>query len=368
MKIRREQAARPGAAPGPANAKPPAAQIAPAKQAGAARKPAPVPRKSSRPRRIFSRFWVLTLGLLAGSGLCLFALAQWLILPDLRVGSLKALPAYNVVSQRADRADFWAVAQYHDATPISRFNSSPLFALDALSQLNLLFPLNELMNSRANGSLSAQETAVEPAWSHTNPFQLVSCTFWENIPCIYSTHTGQKIPGHLEMSLGRSDANERRPLCFTLLFLPDEAPDEQAFETAYCSVVDDLQQLCSSRLNSFHTLENLLANMDPEAFQKKYQFSARQALNLTDLAKNMGQLLEQLYNTGSFPYNLADPAQADALLQEYFQERGYTLQVLRLEDCYLVLISAELDGGSATLGIYYSPVLKTWCGIGLQLL
>ena len=56
------------------------------------------------------------------------------------------------------------------------------------------------------------------------------------------------------------------------------------------------------------------------------------------------------------------------MLQQYFRERGCTLQVLRLEECYLVLISTELDNGTATLGLYYSPVLKTWCGIGLQLL
>ena len=61
-------------------------------------------------------------------------------------------------------------------------------------------------------------------------------------------------------------------------------------------------------------------------------------------------------------------SQAVALLQEYFRERSCTLQILRLEECYLVLISTELDSGTATLGLYYSPVLKTWCGIGLQLL
>lgn len=366
MKIRREQSPRPDA--GQVKAKAPAEKPDPAKPPAPARKAAPPSRKKAKPRRLLSRFGLLTLGLLAGSGLCLFALAQWMILPDRKVGSFSALPAYNVVGQQADRADFWAIAQYHDATPKDQSPSTPLFAVEALSQLDDLFPLEQLMYSRAPGSLTAPETTVKPAWSHTNTFQMLTCIFWDDISAVYSTHTGQEFPGQIDLSLGRSATDEQQPFCFTLLFLPDETPDEQAFEAAYDSVVDDLQQLCAGQMNTFHTLEDLLANLDPAPFQENYTFSPLQAQNLTGLAGRMGSLLLELYQSGSFSYDLADPAQADALLQQYFRERGCTLQVLRLEECYLVLISTELDNGTATLGLYYSPVLKTWCGIGLQLL
>lgn len=330
------------------------------------RKPAHSPQKSPRPR---CRFLPLTLGLLAGSGLCLFALAQWIILPERQVGSLAALPAYNVVGQRADRADFWAVAQYHNALPREKLQGSSPFAVNALSQLDRLFPLNDLIRSRASGFLTAPETSTEPAWYHTNTFQMLTCIFWDDVPALYSdSRTGEALPGHLELSLGRSAASEQQPLCFTLVFLPDETPDEQDFAAAYGSVVDDLQQLCAGRLNTLHTLEELLAGMDHTCFLDPYSFSSPQARNLTDLAAQMGVLLQELYQQGNFPYDLSDPAQADALLQQYFQERSCTLQILRLENCYLVLIGTQLDGGTATLGIYYSPVLESWCGIGLQLL
>ena len=319
-------------------------------------------------RRLRSRFVPLTLGLLAGSGLCLFALAQWIIRPDLQVGSFAALPAYNVVGQQTDRADFWARAQYHNATPQYPIQTTPLFALDSLSRMEQLFPLDQLLYSRAPGSLTVPDTSVKSAWSHTNTFQLLTCIFWDDVPAIYSTHSGLTYPGCVELSLGCSMVNDQQPLCFTLLFLPDESPDEQAFEAAYGRVVDDLQQLGGGQMNSFHTLEDLLSNLDPVAFQGNYWLSSLQARNLTELAGQMSSLLLELYLNGSFPYDLADPAQADALLQEYFRERSCTLQILRLEECYLVLISTELDSGTATLGLYYSPVLKTWCGIGLQLL
>ena len=67
MKIRREQSPRPDAAP--VKAKAPAAKADPAKPPAPARKAAPLSRKKAKPRRLFSRFGLLTLGLLAGSGL-----------------------------------------------------------------------------------------------------------------------------------------------------------------------------------------------------------------------------------------------------------------------------------------------------------
>lgn len=359
MKIRRSQPAPPRSAP--ANA----AHACPE----GTRPGEASPEKKAAPGARRTRFVPLTLGLLAGSALCLFAMAQWIIRPDLQVGSFAALPAYNVVGQQTDRADFWARAQYHNATPQTPIQTTPLFALDALSRMEQLFPLDQLLYSRTPGTLTVPDTSVKSAWYHTNTFQLLTCTFWDDVPAIYSTHSGQTYPGCIELSLGRSVVNEQQPLCFTLLFLPDEAPDEQAFEAAYSSVVDDLQQLCAGKLNSFHTLEDLLGNLDPAAFEgEPGWFAPLQARNLTGLAGQMSSLLLELYLNGSFPYDLADPAQADALLQEYFRERSCTLQILRLEDCYLVLISTEQDSGTATLGLYYSPVLKTWCGIGLQLM
>lgn len=352
MKIRRSQSV-PDPRPAPANRSPrrnrpaAAAQKAAASQTPAARRP-------------FPRFAALTLALLAGSGLCLFFLARWLILPGAQVGSLAALPAYNMVGKKNDQGNFWSMAQYHDLPPTSS-GDGRLFALEALDQLGSREQLEQLMQSDGRCSLRAAEGAVVTSRDYNDLLQEVTCWFIDDIPCTFSDYTGREIPGTVDLSMGWSSGFSNLPVCYTVLFHPQQSAGEEAFEKAYASLVDDLQQLCSGSIDTFYSIETMLTTMGSEPLESAGMTWER-ACALTDLSARMGHTLEQLYSSSNFPYDLDDPEQADALLQNHFSQQGLSLQILRLEEFYLVLISSN----NATLGLYYSPVLETWCGLGLQ--
>ena len=307
------------------------------------------------------RFAALMMVLLAGSALCLFFLAQYLIRPSAQIDSLAALPAYNIVGKRNDQTTFWSLAQYHDLPPTSS-DDHPFFALDALNRLNSRDHLIQLMQPDGMCSLIAAEGAVVSSWTYDDLLQEVRCWFVDDIPCTYSDSTGREIPGSVDLSMGWSSGFSNLPVCYTALFRPQQSAGEDALDKAYASLVDDLQQLCRGRMNTFHSIQTMLTTMDPEAFTEN-GMTWDGASTLTNLGIEMGHVLEQLYSWGSFPYDLADPEHAADLLQDHFSEEGFSLQILRLEEFYLVLISRD----TATLGLYYSPVLETWCGFGLQL-
>lgn len=308
------------------------------------------------------RFAALTMVLLAGSALCLFFLAECLIRPSAQIDSLAALPAYNIVGKRNDQTTFWSLAQYHDLPPTSPYDDKHFFALEALNQLDSQDHLIQLMQSEGLCSLTAAEGAVVSAWDYQDLIQEVTCWFIDDIPCTYSGGSDREIPGTVDLSMGWSSGFSNLPVCYTALFRPQQSAGEDAFDKAYASLVDDLQQLCSGRMNTFHSIQTMLTTMDPEAFTEN-GMTLDGAVTLTSLGIEMGDMLDQLYSWGSFPYDLADPERAADLLQDYFSEEGFSLQILRLEEFYLVLISRD----TATLGLYYSPVLETWCGFGLQL-
>ena len=115
------------------------------------------------------------------------------------------------------------------------------------------------------------------------------------------------------------------------------------------------------RIDRFVSIETMLLTLGTAPFEKR-RHDLRDACALSDLGIYMGQTLEQLYTSATFPYDLDDPERATDLLQEHFSSQGLSLQILRLEEFYLVLIGDS----SSTLGLYYSPVLETWCGFGLQ--
>lgn len=315
------------------------------------------------PARPFPVFGALTIALLAGSGLGLFLLARMLIRPDAQVNSMQALPAYNIAGQRTEQADFWAVAQYHDLPPTGS-SSMRVFAVEALSRTGAVSLLAPLMDCGRPCSLEAPDQAVEPFWYYDDLLQQLTCSFWDDIPCGFSDYTDEPISGTVDVSLGWPTGSTVRPLCYTAVFTPDTASGDVA--DAYASVIDDLQQLCNGTVNSFYSVENLLMELDSQIFVTA-GMPGRAAGNLALLGQELGRRLLELYQSGAFPYDLDDPARCDSLLQEYFLEQGLTLQILSLDQSCLVLISAPLDSGSATLGLYYSPVLDTWCGLGLQL-
>lgn len=151
------------------------------------------------------------------------------------------------------------------------------------------------------------------------------------------------------------------PVCYTVLFHPQQNAGEEAFEKAYASLVDDLQQLCGARIDRFVSIETMLLTLGTAPFENA-GMTFESACALSDLGIYMGHTLEQLYTSATFPYDLDDPERTTDLLQEHFSSQGLSLQILRLEEFYLVLIGDS----SSTLGLYYSPVLETWCGFGLQ--
>lgn len=321
-------------------------------------------RRHFTPARPFPLFGALTIALLAGSGLGLFLLARLVIRPDVQVNSMQALPAYNIAGQRTEQADFWAVAQYHDLPPTGSSNAR-VFAVEALSRTGATSLLAPLMDCGRPCSLEAPDQAAEPFWYYDDLLQQLTCTFWDDIPCGFSDYTDETISGTVDVSLGWPTGTSVRPLCYTAVFTPNALSDGDV-TNAYASVIDDLQQLCNGTINSFYSVENLLMDLDSQVFVTA-GMPGRAAGNLALLGNEMGRQLLELYQSGAFPYDLDDPVRCESLLQEHFLEQGLTLQVLSLDQCYLVLISTQLDSGSATLGLYYSPVLDTWCGLGLQL-
>ena len=352
MKIRRSQQhsqTKPGPGSAPAGKQP---RISPSYS---------VQNESATGHSLALRFAALMMVLLVGSALCLFFLAQCLIRPSAQIDSLAALPAYNIVGKRNDQTTFWSLAQYHDLPPTSS-DDHPFFALDALNRLNSRDHLIQLMQPDGMCILIAAEGAVVSSWTYDDLLQEVRCWFVDDIPCTYSDSTGREIPGSVDLSMGWSSGFSNLPVCYMALFRPQQSAGEDAFDKAYASLVDDLQQLCRGRINTFHSIQTMLTTMDPEAFTEN-GMTWDGASTLTNLGIEMGHVLEQLYFWGSFPYDLADPEHAADLLQDHFSEEGFSLQILRLEEFYLVLISRD----TATLGLYYSPVLETWCGFGLQL-
>lgn len=306
------------------------------------------------------RFTALAMVLLAGSALCLFFLAQCLIRPSAQIGSLAALPAYNMVGEQNDQASFWSMAKYHDLPPTSS-DDHPFFALDALNRLNSRDHLTQLMQPDGMCSLIAAEGALVSSWTYDDLLQEVRCWFVDDIPCTYSDSTGREIPGSVDLSMGWSTGFSCLPVCYTVLFHPQQNAGEEAFEKAYASLVDDLQQLCGARIDRFVSIETMLLTLGTAPFENA-GMTFESACALSDLGIYMGQTLEQLYTSATFPYDLDDPERATDLLQEHFSSQGLSLQILRLEEFYLVLIGDS----SSTLGLYYSPVLETWCGFGLQ--
>ena len=309
------------------------------------------------------RFAALLMVLLACSSLCLFFLAQWLILPGAQVGSLPALPAYNIAGQQNDQASFWTMARYHDLPPTT-FKNQPFFAVDALSRLDSHQHLEQIMQSGGMCSLRAAEGATTSFWNYDDLLQEVSCQFIDDISCTYSDATGREIPGVVNLSMGWSSGFLPLPVCYTALFQPRQRAEEEAFEKAYASLVNDLQLLCSGSMNTFHSVETMLSTVESEPFEDA-GMTAQSAESLAELSSNMAYALSDLYQTGTFPVDQTsseDPKRTEVRLQEYCSQQGLSLQILRLEEFYLLL----LDNGSYSLGLYYSPVLETWCGLGLQ--
>lgn len=321
--------------------------------------------KRYRPRsgRFPVRFTALTLLLLVGSSLCLFALARLIIRPDAKVNSMEALPAYNIMGQQADRADFWAIARYHNH-PASNSEGNPIFAQQALGIANGDILLSSLLQS----GLSLPDKSVKGPWTVYDQLQQISCLFVDDIPCTVAP-LGQTVTGTVDLSVGWSAVADR-PLCYTVLFTPDAqfAPDEDQFTAAYSSALHDLKQLCRGIDNRLLPPLNTLLLFSQITDVQRAGLSVTASENLYALAEEFAQRLLEMHEAAAFSSDLSDPSQLEPLLQDYFREWGMELQVLRLEDHYLILIDTELESGTVTLGLYYSPYLKSWCGTGIQLL
>ncbi len=339
-----------------------------------------------------ARFVLCAAAVLACSALASLLAASAIIQPTGQIGQMDALPARSVIGQQTDTIEFWARAQYREADRTRTLSHAmPLFASEALQLAGSKARLDQLFAGLRTSDgqqvqLSARNiSAVTPYYTFDSS-QEISCDFVDQIPCslVYGPSGAYTLcEGSVDISLGHSSLYPAL-FCYTLLFTPkDQLPTEEQFAQAYQDILWQLllmagypsegspNQLSThmlALLDDF-SLEGLSGQGMPPESANALRTSAASAANalLSPGYRVQANGWGALDPLGLFnDFDIDDPASQEAYLQSLFQLSSIDLQIIRLEQNYLVLFNCSQTAAGCVVGMYYDPILGCWSGMGIQ--
>ena len=335
-------------------------------------------------------FGLLTVFILAAGGASSAWAASRIVNPAGQRGSFAALPVYNVIGQRTDRLEFWPRARYHDLARSngSQESFSPQLALDATGFQELL--LNMLGSCAPVLSLSGREEAnSEEVTCYTYYAGNIACRFYDDVPVVLLCDSTSEYPvyqGVLNVSTGRGSSADQ--LCYTALITPDESmtpATEEQYQQAYQTILEHLMLLVGDTSNTPYYTYGPLADVlytfidqfpnaagapDMPAWESSSEAAAPSVENTLNLFEQWFFIQADVENDispweklGMAEPDRSKPEEVERFLQEYFRMVYLIdLQILRQDDCYLVLFQNDIN----VLGFYYDPLLKAYTGFGIQ--
>ncbi len=344
----------------------------------------PSPAKSGKGSSHTSRFALFSAAVLACSALASFLAANAIIQPSGQIGQMAALPAYNVIGQRAETMEFWARAQYHEQVDQSEapgsYVASELFPYAGAQ--DMMERLLALQQSPQGLPLSPSPRGYSSAPQHIYDERMrIHCCFIDDLPlAILPGDQSGKI-GQLDVSVGTSTENTF-PFCYTILFTSGgPAPTEEQFAQAYQNILEDLLLLAGypeEKACSLWAILSLLMDSGPfpddltdaatrdtlDVMNSAFQITVSQLLAPGQEARDNGW--GSLDPSGLFSrFDISDPASQEAYLQSLFDYFSVDLQIIQLERNFLVLFNCSRASG-CVLGMYYDPILQIWSGLGFQ--
>lgn len=350
-----------------------------------------------RQRRANLLFAGLTTLILVAGGAGAAGATITITTPSGQVDSFAAMPVYNVIGQRTDRVEFWPRARYHELARASGY-PLPYTPQQALDESNCWGALYNMIGSCLDlRDLTAlEQTANSSMACYSYQTDNVNCRFYDNVPVqiTYNSENGlNSYQGLLNTSLGKGLDNDQ--LCLTALITPASSmppATEEQYQQAYQTILEHLMQLTGDRPEETYPADTnvpyysdgpivwLLTFMQDRtaypfpindvgeatavdsssAWLTITQFSN---LLLDDSWKGQSVYLPPWEQIGMAEPDRNDPEAVERFLQEYFQQMySIDLQILRQENCYLILFQ-QYD---SVVGLYYDPLLQTYTGFGIQ--
>lgn len=348
-------------------------------------------------RRANLLFVALTVLILAAGGAGAAVATIKISTPSGQVDSLAAMPVYNVIGQRTDRVEFWPRARYHDLARASGYPLpyTPQQALDESSSWEILYNMiGFCLNIRDLTGLEQGESNSMACYAYQS--DSVICRFYDDVP-VQITYDGDNgfsnYQGLLNTSLGKGLNTDQ--LCLTALITPASSmttATEDQYQQAYLDILQHLIQLTGEHPEGAYPddaeipyysdgplagilpilQETLLFSIPVDSPSEAMEVGSSSALSTITKFSNI--LLDDSWKGQSVylpPWeqiNMAEPDHTDSasmerFLQEYFQQiYSVDLQILRQENCYLILFQQD----DSVLGLYYDPLLRTYTGFGIQ--
>ena len=354
---------------------------------------------------------VLAVGLailLAGTT-ATFLLEQAVLAPRRQVQAASALPVYSAVGQRTDDVSFWPWTFYAEHA-----GQSPTL-LPTEDQPYLREEVSALAGMLLDGAVEVDDTGrLVESFSE----QTASCLYLRDVPLVWTPPEGGVQNLTLDLGVGGgSDPALSYGMAVSVVLKTDQAPTEAQLEAAYRQVLLELCFQCGaagwlldaaaevteatpapadapSEPSGQMTEPPALSFSDgdsplSEEAQRRLQKAAQLSLGavMDRMSQPMGELAGIDETMLMWPTDLGpdtslwppdntpdltalaagtlsqdDTRKLEQRLQQQYAEYGIELQVVTLSDSVLVLLSAA----GFTLGLYYSPVLETWCGMAIQ--
>ena len=192
--------------------------------------------------------------------------------------------------------------------------------------------------------------------------------------------------GVLNVSTGRGSSADQ--LCYTALITPDESmtpATEEQYQQAYQTILEHLMLLVGDTGNTPYYTYGPLADVlytfidqfpnaagapDMPAWESSSEAAAPSVENTLNLFEQWFFIQADVENDispweklGMAEPDRSKPEEVERFLQEYFRMVYLIdLQILRQDDCYLVLFQNDIN----VLGFYYDPLLKAYTGFGIQ--